>query len=255
LARTNPLEQYFVKNRRRLIHKWIHYFDIYDRHFAPFRGKRITLVEVGVQHGGSLQMWRKYFGRRATVYGIDIDPNCARLAGRGIEIVIGDQEDREFLRSLRDRIGPIDILIDDGGHTMGQQLATFDELWPSIVDGGIYLIEDLHTSYWTDYGGGYLRKGTFIEFAKGLVDQVHAWHAEDGSGLTIDNYTRSVRGMHVYDSVIVFDKADVVPPHNEVTGTQRLLGEGEVRRSQMRVRLSKLRQRLPERFHYRPPTS
>jgi hypothetical protein len=241
-----------VNNRRRLIHKWVHYLDIYDRHFTPFRGKRITVVEFGVQHGGSLQMWRKYFGRRAKFYGIDIDPSCMQVAGPGVEIIIGDQEDREFLRSVRDTVGPIDILIEDGGHTMGQQLATFEELWPSIVDGGVFLIEDLHTSYWAEYGGGYRKSGTFIEFAKGLIDQLHAWHAEEGSGLIVDEFSRSIRGMHVYDSVIVFDKSNVAAPEDKWTGAQALLGEGEVRRSPMRIRLSKLRQRLPERFRYHP---
>jgi len=221
----NPLETYFRKNTGRLIHKWVHYFDIYDRHFSPFRGKAITVVEFGVQHGGSLQLWRHYFGKKARIFGIDIDPRCLDAAGPGITVLIGDQADRDFLRKVRDRVGPIDILIEDGGHTMEQQRATFDVLWPAIADGGVFLIEDLHTSYWASYGGGYQRPGTFIEFSKDLIDQQNAWHAEPDSGLVVDDYTRSIRGMHVYDSIIVFDKGDVVPPHHERTGTP-LFDEG-----------------------------
>lgn len=218
MTRPNPLEEYFRANPGRLIHKWIHYFDIYDRHFAPFRGKPANIVEFGVSHGGSLQMWRDYFGPQAHITGVDIDPRCTDLTGDKIDVVIGDQEDREFLTKLTDQVGQIDIVIEDGGHTMGQQIATFEELWPRVRDGGIFLIEDLHTSYWRRYGGGYKRSGTFIEYAKDLIDQQNAWHSRDPESLRVDEHTRTIRGMHVYDSIIVFDKAPVPKPHHEKTG-------------------------------------
>lgn len=215
----NPLEAHFRTNRGRLIHKWVHYFEIYDRHFAPYRGKPVTIVEFGVYHGGSLQMWKKYFGRRARIFGVDIDPRCAELAEDRIEIVIGDQEDREVLRALRERTGPIDVVIEDGGHTMGQQIATFEEMWPAIRDGGVYLVEDLHTSYWEEYGGGYKAEGTFISYAKDLVDQLHGWHRREEPA-PITDYTRHIRGLHVYDSVIVLDKDVVGPPDVQKTGKE-----------------------------------
>lgn len=216
----NPLERYFRNNQGRLIHKWLHYFDIYDRHFAPYRKKNITVLEFGVAHGGSLQMWRDYFGRKARIIGVDIEPKCAKFGGKQIEIIIGDQEDRDFLRSLRERVGPVDIVIEDGGHTMTQQINTFEEIWPAVRDGGILLIEDLHTSYWENYGGGNKKPGTFIEYAKDLIDQMNAWHSKDPSTLDVDEYTRSIRGMHVYDSIIVFDKAPVIRPTDERTGNR-----------------------------------
>ena len=111
------------------------------------------------------------------------------------------------------------MLIEDGGHTMGQQIATFEELWPSIVPGGVFLIEDLHTSYWDEYGGGLRRKGTFIEYAKLLIDQQNAWHVRNGD-LAPDAYTRSIRGMHIYDSIIVFDKGVVAEPHHKRIGKE-----------------------------------
>jgi cephalosporin hydroxylase len=218
-AASNPLEQYFFTNTGRLIDKWHHYFDIYDRHFRPFRNRPVTIVEFGVFHGGSLQMWKKYFGPQAHIYGVDINQKCATLAEPQIEIVIGDQEDRGFLQRVAKQTGPIDILIDDGGHFMGQQIATFEELWPSIVDGGVYLVEDLHTSYWDQYGGGYLRDGTFIEYAKRLIDKQHGWHSHEPDRLAVDDYTTSIKGMHVYDSVIVIDKGRVSRPARSKTGT------------------------------------
>jgi predicted O-methyltransferase YrrM len=202
-----------------LIHKWVHYFDIYDRHFAPFRGKKITVVEFGVSHGGSLQMWKHYFGPRARIIGVDINPKCAALTEPQIEVVIGDQEDREFLRELAQRVGPVDVLIEDGGHTAAQQVNTFEEFWPHIRNGGVFLMEDLHTAYWANYGGGLRREGTFIEYAKNLIDQQHAWHRRQDDPFEVDEYTRTIRGMHVYDSIIVFDKARVPKPHTKKTGT------------------------------------
>lgn len=207
----NPLRAYFDSGPERLLHKWVHYFDIYHRHLAPYRGKAITLVEFGVFHGGSLRMWRDYFGRRARIVGVDIDPRCAELAERGTEVVTGDQEDREFLARLRDGLGTIDLVIDDGGHTMGQQIATFEELWPAVRDGGLYVVEDLHTSYWEEFGGGWRQPGTFIEYAKGLVDEMHTWHTRE-RGHQPSDWTRSIAGMHIYESVIVLDKADVPEP-------------------------------------------
>jgi predicted O-methyltransferase YrrM len=214
----NPLEEYFRNNDGRLIHKWMHYFDIYHRHFEKFRGEPVVVVEFGVSQGGSLQMWRNYFGDRATIYGIDIDERCASLAGPGTHILIGDQEDRDFLRSVGERTGPIDVLIEDGGHKMGQQIATFEEMYPLVKEGGVFLIEDLHTSYWEEYGGGYRRPNTFMRRAKKLTDQLNAWHSRD-SRFVVDEFTRTTRSMHFYDSIVVFEKGRVVKPHDEKTGT------------------------------------
>jgi hypothetical protein len=213
----NPLEKYFRSNKKRLIHKWLHYFEIYHRHFERFRGKPVTVVEFGVSQGGSLQMWRDYFGRRARIYGVDIDPRCAELGGRRTKVFIGDQEDREFLRSIAAQVGPIDVLIEDGGHHMGQQIATFEELYPHVKEDGVFLIEDLHTSYRRGYGGGHRRPGTFMEYAKGLTDQLNAWHSRE-EGFEVDEFTRSTKSMHFYNSIVVFEKGAVARPTHEKTG-------------------------------------
>lgn len=214
----NPLRDYFVANPGRLIHKWMHYFDVYHRHFERFRGQPVTIIEFGVYHGGSLQMWRHYFGAGARIVGVDINPACKSLEEDQITVVIGDQEDRAFLAELRETVGPADIVIDDGGHTMAQQIATFEEMFRAVRDGGVYLVEDLHTSYWDEYGGGYRRPGTFIEYAKDLVDEVHGWHRREEPA-PVTAWTRSIRGMHVYDSVIVLDKDDVGAPDVQMSGT------------------------------------
>ena len=216
-AAGNPLEAYFLANEGRLLHKWLHYFDVYHRHFERFRDTDVTLVEFGVFHGGSLQMWKQYLGPGARIVGVDINPACKSVEEDQIEVVIGDQDDREFLRLLREQVGTIDILIDDGGHRMSQQIATFEEMFPAVSEGGVYLVEDLHTSYWDEYGGGYRAPGTFIEYAKDLVDQLHSWHSRD-ERLGVTDATRTIRGMHFYDSVLVLDKAAVPEPEVRMTG-------------------------------------
>lgn len=224
MSNNNPLVKYFYSNKEELIFKWLHYFDIYHSHFSKFRRKKIVVLEFGVWHGGSLKMWRKYFGRRARIIGVDINPACKELQSKGIEIYIGDQEDKNFLKSLMEKIGPIDVVIEDGGHTMKQQINTFEVVYPYVNNGGVYLVEDLHTSYWKRYGGGYKNKGSFIEYAKNLIDDIHAWRSEDTKKLKVSANTRSIRSMHVYESVIVFDKDEVIKPSDKITGTKKLKG-------------------------------
>lgn len=209
----NPLHTYFRDNvDGRLVDKWFHYLDVYHRHFARYRGTEFTIVEIGIYHGGSLQMWREYFGPRARIVGVDVNPRCATLAEPGIEIVVGDQADPRFLDELRKRIGRIDVLLDDGGHTMQQQLATFSALFPHIEPDGIYLCEDCHTSYWRDYGGGFRHQNTFMEVMKGLVDQLNAFWSRDPNSFAPSVFTRAAGSMHFYDSIVVIEKQPREPP-------------------------------------------
>ncbi|MBK8226564.1 MAG: class I SAM-dependent methyltransferase [Flavobacteriales bacterium] len=214
----NDLERYFNSNSGRLIHKWMHFFEVYDRHFSRYRGKEVVVLEIGVFHGGSLQMWKQYFGPGAVIHGVDINPRCKELEEEQVTIHIGSQSDPAFLQRLKAELPPIDILIDDGGHTMRQQNITFDELFDAVKPGGVYLCEDLHTSYWLQYEGGHRRPGTFIERCKGLIDQLNAWHSEQRS-LKVDRFTRSARSMHFYDSVVVIEKDIVDAPVVRKTGT------------------------------------
>jgi len=186
--------------------KWKHYFEIYERHLSRFHGTDVHLVEIGVLQGGSLQMWKKVFGPNAKIFGIDINPECKKLEDEQISIFIGDQEDRSFLKSLTEKIPRIDILIDDGGHTMKQQVNTFEELFPYIDNNGVYLCEDLHTSYWPDWGGGYKKDDTFIEYSKNFIDYINAWHSLSENELAVTEFTKSVHSLHYYDSVLVIEK-------------------------------------------------
>lgn len=214
----NHLQHYFENNTGRLIHKWSHYFDVYDRHFHRFRDQEIVILEIGVSQGGSLQMWKDYFGPKAKIYGIDIDPACKSLEEDNIEIFIGSQSDRDFLRLVKKQIPKVDILIDDGGHTMTQQIVSFEELFDHVKDKGVYLCEDMHTSYWIKFGGGYRRSGSFIEYSKNFVDYINAWHSHQ-KGLKVSDFTRSVDSVHFYDSIVVLEKKPRQPPDHKKTGS------------------------------------
>lgn len=214
----NPLFDYFSRNTGRAINKWLHYFDPYHRHLARFRGTAATLLEIGVFHGGSLQMWKHYLGPDSRIVGVDIVPACKAFEEERISIRIGDQEDRAFLRRLADEFAPFDVIIDDGGHTMGQQIAAFEELFPRMGDHGVYIAEDLHTSYWAEHGGGYRRPGTFIEYAKSLVDQLNAWHTRTPDTFSVDDFTLQAGSMHFYDSMLVIERRPFEQPRKQKTG-------------------------------------
>lgn len=147
------------------------YFPVYDRLFSPWVGKTFTFVEVGVFNGGSLLMWRDYFGPGARIIGVDFNPEAKRLEADGFEIFIGNQADPEFWRGVLARTGPIDVFLDDGGHTFEQQIVTVDSVLPAIRDGGLVVVEDTHTSYQSDFGGPSGR--SFIAWAKNVVDGVN----------------------------------------------------------------------------------
>ncbi len=217
----NDLEKYFRNNPGNLIHKYDHYFEIYDRHFSRFRGKPIVLLEVGVYHGGSLQMWKAYFGPDAKIYGIDINPECKKFEEPGIEIFIGSQSDRAFLRDVKQKIPKVDILIDDGGHTMDQQIVTFEEMFEHVKGEGVYLAEDLATSYWEEYGGGYQNQKSFIEYSKNFIDRLNAWHSRETS-LRVDAFTRSADSLHYYDGVLVIEKGGHPEPVSHMSGIPSL---------------------------------
>ncbi|MGO4382521.1 class I SAM-dependent methyltransferase [Pseudoduganella sp. RAF53_2] len=214
----STLRDFFENKEHRLIHKWLGYFEVYERHFARFRNKPITLMEFGVLHGGSLQMWKWYFGEQAQIHGVDINPRCAELAEDRVTIHIADQEDRNSLRKLTQTIPQCDIIIDDGGHTMLQQKHTFEELWGHLKEGGVYLCEDLSTSYWKEFGGGYRNPDSFIEYTKNFIDSLNAWWSHEDH-YNPDPLTLSAFSVHFYGGIVVLEKRAMTVPEARMRGT------------------------------------
>ena len=194
----------FLTNDKRIIHKWKHYFPIYERYFKDFVYKPVTVVEIGVGLGGSLQMWKRYFGPHARIVGIDIDPACKAFEEDQIEVRIGDQSDQKFMQGLIDEFGMPDIVLDDGSHVMRHIIASFQFLYPRMAKSGIYMVEDLHTAYWDEYEGGLRKASTFIELCKNLIDELNADHTRDALPSTV--FTKSTLAMHFYDSIVVFER-------------------------------------------------
>jgi hypothetical protein len=214
----NDLLNFFKQNHNgRQIHKFMHYFDIYDRYFSNYRNRPIVFLEIGIQNGGSYKMWRDYFGQKAIFYGIDIDPRCKNFEEEGFKVFIGSQKDTVFLNSIISQMPEIDIILDDGGHTMEQQIVSFEALFPHLKNGGIYMVEDTHTSYYHTHGGGYKRMGTFIEYAKRFADVVHGFHITQENDF-IKRYKEKIRSIHFYDSIVVLEKDEIKKPYTEITG-------------------------------------
>jgi hypothetical protein len=125
------------------IWKWLHYFDIYERHLSRFRNCEVSVLEVGIYSGGSLEMWKDYFGPRCRIYGVDIEPACRAYERDSVKVYIGDQSERTFWSRFKQEVPSLDIVIDDGSHFPEHQIVTFEELLPHLNPGGVYLCEDI----------------------------------------------------------------------------------------------------------------
>lgn len=118
-----------------------YYFPAYESHFSRFRSRSLLILEIGCGDGGSLQMWKRYFGPLAQIVGIDIRPECKELEEDQITVRIGDQSDAVFLSSLVEEFGPSDIVLDDGSHMMGDMVAAFSTLYPAMSKNGVWICE------------------------------------------------------------------------------------------------------------------
>jgi hypothetical protein len=193
----------FLDNQDRVIHKWKHYFPIYEKHFERFVNRPLTFLEIGVSKGGSLQMWKKFFGPHATIIGLDIDPQV-HFEEDQINIRIGNQSDKKFLAKIVKEFGVPDVVLDDGSHLMADVNSSFDYLYPLLSKDGVYFIEDMHTAYWKEFGGGHRRPGTFIEKSKDLIDELNADHTR--GAVSPSEFTSSTSSISFYDSCVVFEK-------------------------------------------------
>jgi 23S rRNA U2552 (ribose-2'-O)-methylase RlmE/FtsJ len=193
--------------------KWDPYFDVYENYCSKYINKPITLVEIGVQSGGSIQMWRKFLGPEAKIIGVDVDPavmNHKPFYDENIDIVIGDQESHEFWDSFLQKYPEIDVLIDDGGHTMQQQIVTFERVFPHIKKDGVLICEDTHTSYYRSFGSSLYDRNSFIEYSKRISDLINYQHIDSSDRRNIDHKLLSIcndlTGVCFHDSMVVFLK-------------------------------------------------
>lgn len=202
-----PIERAFYGHDGRTVHKWHHYLPLYDRYLGPYRqlGRPVRVLEIGVSEGGSLELWRGYFGVGAVIFGIDVDPACAAFDGEhGNRVRIGSQADAGFLRSVVAEMGGVDIVLDDGSHVAADLRASFDTLFPLLAEDGLYVLEDLHTAYWANFGGNYFSRRSGIGLIKTLIDDIHHWYHPHGQKIAVAR--NSVAGIHVHDSIAFIEK-------------------------------------------------
>jgi|TARA_B100001079_G_C16289979_1_gene460528 hypothetical protein len=193
--------KYFKKSDR-LSLKWNSYFLVYDKIFRKYKNKKIKFVEIGVANGGSLFIWRKLFGKKAKIIGIDANPYSKKLSRYGFKIYTGDQSDPDFWKKFFKKEGKVDVILDDGGHKNLQQISTVHYTLPYVKDGGMIVVEDMATSY--------LKKEfynpsrfSFINFCNKIIEFINY-----RSGLIkkkMNFYSKKIYSIEFFDSIVVLN--------------------------------------------------
>jgi len=215
------------EGRSRPVDRWHHYFSIYEQWLARYRQTACVFVEIGVQAGGSLQMWRHWLGPDARIVGIDIDPACAAFAEPGTRVFVGDQSDPAFLGAVLSEIGAPDVVLDDGGHFASGMIASFETLYPAMKPDGLYLAEDANVAFWpihNDRPDG----RTFMQFVVDRIVMLHDWTRhrlmfealstppDKRPSFPSSEFCRTTRAIHFYDSVVVFEREPREAPWREI---------------------------------------
>ncbi len=224
---SNYLADLFFEHVEKTVDKWEHYIAIYSHELAPFLARRqpVRLLEVGVQNGGSLELWAKYLPEGSEIAGIDIDPAVRNLTFEGpVRVHVADATDSiRIAEVFGDKY--FDVIIDDASHKSNDVIATFSTLFEKLAPGGKYVIEDLHASYWKS-NGGFRVASSSIEYFKNLVDALNADHLENtgtiGEGILADlrKFGRSLARITFYDSVVVAEKlaSEKTLPYRRIIG-------------------------------------
>jgi 23S rRNA U2552 (ribose-2'-O)-methylase RlmE/FtsJ len=176
------------------------YFKVYDYLFSKYINKKIIFVEIGILNGGSLQIWKKFFGNKARIIGIDLNPKCKKFEGKGIEVFIGDQSNPKFWKYFFRKVGKVDIILDDGGHTNSQQIMTTISCVPNINNNGMLIIEDTHTSYMKEFNNP--NRYSFINFVKKCIDDINfTFQNLNSFNYSLNKYIFSIQ---TFESIVCF---------------------------------------------------
>ncbi len=195
------LQTIFEQHNDKFTGKWKHYFDVYERYLERFVGQEFTLLEIGTSNGGSLQVWKKYFGDNVRIVGVDIDPRTLYEEPQ-IETYCGNQSDGNFWMNVLNRIGQPDVIIDDGSHDQLDVLNSFSILFPQLKNNGVYVIEDIHTAYNNQFSGGITSPLNFVSIAGRFVHDVNlVWMNEPYAPVVKD-----LKSVSFYDSMVVMEK-------------------------------------------------
>lgn len=122
------------------------YLDKYEFFVDKWKDADITILELGVYHGGSLKMWGAYFAN-ASVYGVDISEECQQYTGENRSVILQDLGDEDGIKALGE-LHPT-IIVDDASHLWSHQIKALYQLFPALQTGGVYIMEDLGTSFFS----------------------------------------------------------------------------------------------------------
>src|SRR5580704_16421181 len=172
------LTELYKSHAGKVSDKWSFYLDEYDRILTPYRDKAVRLLELGIQNGGSLELWDQFFRNAEKLVGCDVNPSCAGLKydSARIAVVVADSNTKEAQRAILSHCSRFDIIIDDGSHRPGDIVRFFCQYFQYLDEGGLYLVEDLHCSYWKEFAGGLFHPHSSINFFKRLSDVVNHEH-------------------------------------------------------------------------------
>jgi hypothetical protein len=205
--------------------KWDSYLTVYDEVFLPYRDRSISLLEIGVQNGGSLEVHARYFANHQLIVGCDIHPLCASLVYPDhdkIRIVVGDANALETRTKIASLSADFDIIIDDGSHKSDDIILSFLNYFPRLKPGGLFVVEDLHASYWQGYGGGVFHPQSSLAFLKNLTDLVNlehwgvpltprqylaARHPQYASSINVCDFS-GIGSVHFFNSICLITKHD-----------------------------------------------
>lgn len=181
--------------------KDLSYFYAYESLLSKYKNKNIKFVEIGVSTGGSLFMWKKFFGKNSKIIGIDLNSDCKKFKKYGFNIEIGDQSSTKFWKKFYKKYGKIDVILDDGGHRNDQQIMTTYMAIKNINDGGLIIIEDTSTSYLKKFGNP--SKYSFINYSKKIIDDLYEkFVSSKKRKFSLADYVYSVK---FYGSLVCFE--------------------------------------------------
>ena len=184
---------------------YMNYFDIYYNFFFPLKNRKINILEIGVLDGDSLRIWRDFF-TNANICGFDIEKKNFKIPN--VDIRFGDQTDIDFLKTIIDDYKKFDIIIDDGSHISKHIIKSFSFLFDYLNENGLYIVEDLQTSYFPRYGGSRIninKKNTSMNFLKKLADSVN-YENFDRPFYKKTKFDGKIRSINFFQNIVFIQK-------------------------------------------------
>jgi hypothetical protein len=222
--------------------KWESYLNYYDEIFSKFKDNEISIFEIGIQNGGSLETYAQYFSKSKLILGCDINEKCKLLAFEDprINVIVGDANSLVAKKQVKMLAKDgLDIIIDDGSHKSIDIINSFINYFEFLKPNGIYVIEDTHCLYSRNFGGGLFNKYSATEFFKMMVDIVNYqwWRSEVEMDVFLSTFFPSklpsfisqgwIESIEFKNSIITIRKSSI-PSHDKLgrritTGTQKIV--------------------------------